>query len=280
MMISSFFISTSYARKGNQALASDYCKVYRDMFPGQTCLVDPGTCPKGYRADKKFTSNGPKPYSSCIPENKIKNLSKIGLRKFNKGSAELFNTKNCDFKEIKTLNKVHSLVIDHWSEIVQEAKSPKRDGEKTKPVNITSAAWKRLEKLIMGDKIMQVECKSKDWCEKQEIGGLDSPKMQHVYVCVQTYLHATLSYKNMRLAELGGVIVHELAHTAKVPRDKIKKHSCEDPWEGDKCPLDDATYQLAYATAYIVEQKLPPISSSSKKTRSTTPLIKVPPLKR
>ena len=254
LFLSFSFISTGFARKGNQALAGDYCQIYRDTFPGKTCLVDPGTCPKGYRADKKFSSNGSTAYSACIKENKIKNLSKIGFRKFNKGSAEAFNTINCDFSEIRALNQTHDLLKNNWNQIVQEAKSPQREQTRAlKPVRTTSTKWNRLSKMITGEKTMQVECKSASWCEKKGINGGDSPKLQHIYMCVARLLR---NEYNSAIALIGSTIVHELAHSADFPRYEMDKHNCEDPWIGEACLKDDEVFQISYAAGYILSKKL------------------------
>ena len=233
----------------------------------------PPYCPKGWHADKTFKKGSPN-YASCIKGGKLKNhLNDVGFRKGNRGDAERLNTKNCNATEIKALNTAHLFLDKQWSKIKRETTKPTRTKDqnrkkKVKAVKAKRKHWKKLKKYITGQKAFQVECKSKKFCTKEGILGRDDNKARHVYVCVESHLDVPAEDKLAMKAELAGTLIHELAHTAKFPKDERKLHNCETVDKNGKkiCTQDDETYQLDWATQYLYVAKS--TKHLSKKVRS------------
>ena len=243
--------------KANKKAAQEYCQLYMETFSGKKCVVDKRVCPKGYVADKKFKGRGTN-YSACVNGKKMSRLKGFGTRELNRGDVELVNTKGCGADQIKALNRAIGFARDHWSSIKKEAKSPSSGrtsyfqtaysgsfkGKASGKVSASTKEWKRLKKVIDGVKSIQIECRSKSWCTKKGVFGLDGIKMNHVNVCVDTIID------RMSEGYLAGNIVHEMAHSARFPKSKLRKHNCGGKW-ASSCPRDDATHQIGRVVDYL-----------------------------
>ena len=210
---------------------------------------------------------------SCIKGGKLAPSQRRRLPKGNRGDAERLNTKNCNATEIKALNTAHLFLDKQWSKIKRETTKPTRTKDqnrkkKVKAVKAKRKHWKKLKKYITGQKAFQVECNSKKFCTKEGILGRDDNKARHVYVCVESHLDVPAEDKLAMKAELAGTLIHELAHTAKFPKDERKLHNCETVDKNGKkiCTQDDETYQLDWATQYLYVAKS--TKHLSKKVRS------------
>jgi hypothetical protein len=241
----------------NKKLAQDYCKVFEKKYPKKECKVDKRICPKGWVADKKFKGRGTN-YSSCVRGRKTERLKGLFTRGHNQGSAELINTKDCNKKQIEAINRTLQFARDQFSKIKRELLNPstkRRDyfksaysgafkGKGALKVSPSSKDFKTLKKYVMGEKKMQIQCRSKSWCSKRGVYGVDGLKIKHVNVCVDTIVD------ELSEGYLAGNLLHEIGHTARFPRAKLKEHNCSGKFKSS-CPRADAVHQLGRTVDYL-----------------------------
>jgi len=261
----------------NRAAASDYCRRYKAKNPGAECIVDKRICPRGYAAKKKFRGCGAN-YSSCVKGRKIPTL-KDRKNKGKEKAAAWCNTyssetgKSCKYvktarmcpRGYRRYTKVKGAKIRNYKIcVVGDKFGPRKDqvgnkctarmaSDSTKALdwiashynNVTGnfeiSRRKRRDSRIkarLSRKLRKVKVichpKNNRMCKRKKDSvtrGQANGRVRRVHMC----------FKNIdTFCDFVGVLFHEVAHVAGVPRSPLWVHNNPN---NPKRLLDDV-YQL------------------------------------
>ncbi len=262
------------ASRKNKEAAEKFCKQYVADNPGVSCKVDKRICPKGYVAQKKWKGCGIN-YSACVKGKKTTRLKKRreqgrdearqwcesytktsgeacryvktgavcpkGFRHYTKvkhrgmrnykicvrgkkvGGDRKKVTNNCDPKIAGMMTRALNWLDTNFDEVAGDFEMAKRRGKD------------RRKRRKLGTKLR----KAKVACYPRNTGVCKKDKLLGMAKWGQTRKVHICSGRIDSFCDLVGVLFHELAHRAKLPKSKI--HNSDDPRR-----VNDHVYRIGF----------------------------------